>query len=80
MVIFSINLFLSITFLKFFGFFSLGASYLIAFTIGTFVGYKLLISKLNEIIKIEYLRQKLNLKKGYFVNYNQIKRKMEELK
>lgn len=77
--VFSLNLVLSIIFLKFSGLFSLGASYLISFTLGTFIGYKILMEKLKDIIKIEYSRQKFGLKKGIFLDYQKIKEKMEEI-
>ncbi|KLO23336.1 hypothetical protein X275_03220 [Marinitoga sp. 1197] len=73
-----INLLLSIIFLDKFGFYSLGASYTFAFTIGTFIGYKILISKIKDLIKTEYYRQKLAVEDGYYLYYKDIKNLMEE--
>lgn len=78
--VFLINLILSIIFTYKLGYYALGASYSIAFTIGTFVGYKLLLSKVNNIIQLEYFRQKLAVEPGFYLEFNDIKKLMEEQK
>jgi uncharacterized membrane protein len=78
--VFLINLLLSIMFTYKFGYYTLGASYAIAFTMGTFVGYKILLSKVNNVIQLEYFRQKLAVEPGFYVKFNDIKKLMEEQK
>ncbi len=75
-----INSTLSIIFIKNFGYYTLGASYSFAFAIGTFLGYKILIKKVQNIVKIEYYRQKLAVENGFYLYYEDIKKLMEEQK
>ncbi|SHE27380.1 Uncharacterized membrane protein [Marinitoga hydrogenitolerans DSM 16785] len=76
--VFVINFILSVFFIKKFGFYSLGASYSIAFALGVFLGYKILFTKIENLIQIEYYRQKLLVKKGFYIYYRDIKKLMEE--
>ncbi|GAB6188737.1 exopolysaccharide Pel transporter PelG [Marinitoga arctica] len=76
--VFIMNLVLSIIFHNKYGHYTLGASYTIAFTIGTFIGYKLLIDRVENLIEIEYFRQKLAVKDGFYIKFNQVKKLMEE--
>lgn len=78
--VFITNLTLSIIFTYKFGYYALGASYAIAFASGTFIGYKILIKKVNNIIQLEYYRQKISIVDGYYIKYNTIKKLMEDQK
>ncbi|WGS64179.1 exopolysaccharide Pel transporter PelG [Marinitoga aeolica] len=76
--VFLINFLLSIIFINKFGYYTLGASYSFAFAIGTFIGYKILIKNVQNLIKIEYYRQKLAVEEGFYIKYSDIKKIMGE--
>lgn len=75
-----INAVLSYIFTYNLGYYSLGASYAFAFAFGTFIGYKILIKKVSNIIQLEYFRQNLAVKEGFYIDFKQIKKLMEEQK
>jgi len=77
---FSINIGLSYGLFSVFDNKLLGFSYTIAFTISTFIGYKILIKKLENIEKIEFNRQKMYTKEGFYINYDDIEKYVKEKK
>ncbi|AEX86206.1 hypothetical protein XO10_09010 [Marinitoga sp. 1135] len=72
------NIILSFIFVDKIGYYSLGAGYSIAFTLGTFIGYKILIKKVDDIIRIEYFRQEIGVEDGFYMHFKDIKHLMEE--
>lgn len=75
---FLINLISTPILLNLYGINGMGYGYTIAFLIGTYVGYNILLKKLDKIIQIEFNRQKTSMPKGYVVEYEDIKKYVEE--
>lgn len=78
MFVFAMNVILSLLFIDKVGYYALGAGYSLAFTFGTFIGYRILTNRVNDIIQIEYFRQRSAIKKGFYIHYNEIKKEMED--
>jgi uncharacterized membrane protein len=75
-----LNSILSTIFVNKIGYAALGSGYAFSFAIGTFISYYLLKIRVNKIIQIEYSRQKVDLKEGYYLRLNEIEQIREELK
>jgi len=73
-----INPFLSNFFLTWVGVKAMGFSFAITFTVGVFLAYNILIKKTENIIKLEYKRQKLDVLQTDVVVMENIKKYVEE--